>query len=145
MAHLTSFEKRLDRLFLDRTYNLRSRLGLKKRGPKPQLTRKKVNKTIDELQNLASNILAKGLAKNEFKENVRNKKGRKIKGRGGKSRNYYLNNGLRKISQNKMNLYTSSGIREGVYMLEELGGVDQDLLRILVKSGVKLQELIFIL
>ena len=29
MAHLTTFEKKLDKLFHDRTYDLRSKLGLK--------------------------------------------------------------------------------------------------------------------
>jgi len=84
MAHLTTFEKKLDHLFLDRTYNLRSKLGLKRCGPKPQITRKKIDKAIEELQDLASNILAKGLAKKEFDENTGNKKRRKIKGRGWK-------------------------------------------------------------
>ena len=30
MAHLTAFERKLDQLFLDRTFNLRSMLGFKK-------------------------------------------------------------------------------------------------------------------
>ena len=29
MAHLTAFERKLDQLFLDRTFNLRSMLGFK--------------------------------------------------------------------------------------------------------------------
>lgn len=84
MAHLTKFEKRLERLFLDRTYKLRSSLGLKKRGPAPKLTRKKIDGAIEELQSLASNILARGLAKAEFSKNVGNKRRKKIKGRGWK-------------------------------------------------------------
>lgn len=84
MAYLTSFEKKLDQLFQNRTYSLRSRLGLKKRGSKPQMTREKINESIEELQNLASNILAKGLAKKEFEENAMHKKGRKVIGWGWK-------------------------------------------------------------
>ncbi|HAH20593.1 MAG: hypothetical protein A2Y00_02005 [Omnitrophica WOR_2 bacterium GWF2_43_52] len=84
MAYLTVFERKLDQLFLDRTFNLRCMLGLKKRGPKPQITRKKINKAIEDLQGLASRILASGLAKKEFEENAGPKKGRKITGRGWK-------------------------------------------------------------
>ena len=84
MAHLTAFERKLDQLFLDRTFNLRSMLGFKKYGPKPQITRRKIDNAIGDLQNLASKILASGLAKEAFEKNTGPKSGRKIAGRGWK-------------------------------------------------------------
>ena len=96
MAHLTAFEKKLDQLFFERTYSLRSKLGLKKRGPKPQLTRKKISKAIEDLQDLTSNILAKGLAKKEFKKNAGPKKARKIVGRGWKEQKQIFENWFEK-------------------------------------------------
>ncbi|MDP3024495.1 MAG: hypothetical protein Q8O10_03070 [candidate division Zixibacteria bacterium] len=84
MSHLTAFERKLNQLFLDRTYDLRSKLGLKKCGPKPHPKREKIDKAIQTLQDLASNILASGYAKKEFEENAGRKRGRKIVGRGWK-------------------------------------------------------------
>lgn len=84
MAHLTAFERKLDRLFLERTFNLRFLLGLKKRGSTPRITRIKIDKAIGDLQDLASKTLASGVAKNEFEENAGPKSGRKIIGRGWK-------------------------------------------------------------
>ncbi len=84
MAHLTEFERKLNKLFLDRTSNLRSMLGLKKCGPKPQITRRKIDKAIGDLQDLASKILASELAKKAFEESAESKSGRKIIGRGWK-------------------------------------------------------------
>src|SRR3989338_10815818 len=84
MAHLTEFERKLDKLFLDRTSNLRAMLGLKKCGPKPQITRRKIDKAVGDLQDLASKILASGLAKKAFEESAEPKSGRKIIGRGWK-------------------------------------------------------------
>jgi predicted GIY-YIG superfamily endonuclease len=84
MAHLNAFEKKLDQLFFDRTYEMRVNVGLKKIGARPHMTQKKINNAIETLQNLASNILARGLAKKEFEQNaVKGKKRRrKIVGRG---------------------------------------------------------------
>lgn len=82
MAHFTKFEERLNKLFQDRTYILRKNLGLKIKGPSPSITRRKVDRTIFELQDLASTILARGLAKKEFKQNTGAKRGKKITGRG---------------------------------------------------------------
>ena len=64
------FESKLEKLFRERTYKLRSDLGQKRKGPRPKLTRNKINKAIEELQELASNVLAKGLAREEFNENA---------------------------------------------------------------------------
>lgn len=96
MAHLTTFEKKLDQLFLDRTYSIRSNLGLKKRGPRPQMTRKKINNAIGQLQDLTSNILARGLAIKEFDQNALPKKGRKIIGRGWKKQKESFDQWFRK-------------------------------------------------
>lgn len=85
MAHITKFEKKLDQLFFDRTFSLRSELGLIKKGPRPTITRKKIDKTIGDLQDLTSTILANGLARREFAENAGKKKGRQISGRGWKN------------------------------------------------------------
>jgi hypothetical protein len=82
MAHVIQFEKSLNKLFRDRTYRLRKSLGLKMRGAKPLITRKRINRTIVDLQDLASSILAGGLAKKEFLQNAGPKKGKKIKGHG---------------------------------------------------------------
>ena len=101
MAHLTTFEKELDRLFYNRTYNLRSKLGIKRPGPKPHLTRKKINKAIETLQDLTSNILARGLAKKEFEENAGPKSRRKIKGRGVKQQKELFEKWFYKEHQNQ--------------------------------------------
>ena len=84
MAYVTLFEKKLDHLFQERTFALRSRLGLKKLGRTPQITRNKITKAIDQLQDLSSIILAQGLAKREFQENAGVKKRRAVRGRGWK-------------------------------------------------------------
>jgi hypothetical protein len=104
MAHLTTFEKKLDKLFHDRTYDLRSKLGLKKRGHKPQITRKKINEAIITLQDLASNILSKGLAKKEFEENAGKKSGRQIIGRGWKQQKELFENWFYKKYPNQNEL-----------------------------------------
>ena len=88
MAHITAFESKLEKLFRERTYKLRSDLGLKRKGPRPKLTRNKINKAIEELQELASNVLAKGLAREEFNENAGKKRGRKITGWGWKEQKF---------------------------------------------------------
>ena len=86
MAYLTAFEKKLDQLFFDRTYELRSKLGMKKPGPKPHLTKGKIDKAIHDLQHLVSNSLAKDYQEKEFKKNAGHKKRRKIIGKGWKNR-----------------------------------------------------------
>lgn len=104
MAYLTAFEKKLDQLFFDRTFELRSKLGMKKCGPKPHLTKGKIDKAIRDLQDLASNILAKDYQKKEFEENAEPKTRRKIIGRGWKNRKkafeQWFENNFRK--QNKL-------------------------------------------
>ncbi len=86
MAHLNTFQKKLDKLFFDRTYNLRSTLGLKKNGRRPKLNRKKIDASIKDLQDLASSILARNLAKIAFLKSSKKKIGRQIKGWGNKKK-----------------------------------------------------------
>lgn len=90
MAHKTLFERKLNKLFQERTFNLRAKLGIKKLGRKPTINRKKLVRAIGELQDLSTVILAKGLAKTEFEDNAGTPKRRKVKGRGWtKQRDYF--------------------------------------------------------
>jgi hypothetical protein len=93
MAHVIQFEKSLNKLFRDRTYRLRKSLGLKMRGAKPLITRKRINRTIVDLQDLASSILAGGLAKKEFLQNAGPKKERRLRGMDGVNRKSILIHG----------------------------------------------------
>jgi len=105
MAHLTKFETKLNKMFLERTHELRSKLGLKKRGKHPTINRRKITKSIVELQDLSSNILAKGLAKKEFNENITGrKKGRKIKGHGWKKQKALFEKWFNETFTNQNNL-----------------------------------------
>ncbi|MDO9392139.1 MAG: hypothetical protein Q7U71_10255 [bacterium] len=117
MAHLTAFERKLNRLFLERTHTLRSKLGLKRVGPKPQITRKKIDRAIGELQDLASTILVKGLAKKEFIENAGSKKGRKIIGRGWKEQKRLFEEWFTKTFSNQNELvYVFWNNRKCIYV-----------------------------
>jgi hypothetical protein len=104
MAHVTKFEKSLNKLFQERTYSLRKNLGLKIRGNKPVITRKKINKTIIELQDLASVILAKGVAKREFNQNSGKKKGKKVKGHGWRKQKQNFDSWLQEHFSSTVNL-----------------------------------------
>src|ERR1041384_116234 len=104
MARLTSFERRLDRLFHDRTYALRSSLGLKRPGPHPKMTRKRIDHSIAALQDLSSSIMAGKIARKEFKENARPKKGRKITGWGWKQQQERFENWFKQKFPNQKDL-----------------------------------------
>lgn len=82
MAFSRQFEKSLDKLFRERTAWLRSKLGLKRPGKPPQFSRKKVNKGIRKLQELASEAFSKGLAKSAFEDHVSERRSWHVKGHG---------------------------------------------------------------
>lgn len=82
MAFHKQFELALDNLFKQRTYWLLHNLGLKKPGKLPKFDRKKVDKGITRLQELASKAFSRSLAKKHFKKHIKQKKSWKIKGYG---------------------------------------------------------------
>ncbi|MGA2518041.1 MAG: hypothetical protein ABSG44_16010 [Thermodesulfobacteriota bacterium] len=82
MAFSKKFEQELDKVFHQRTHWLRNEIGSKKVGKPPKFGRKKVNKAIERLQQIASDALARKLAKTEFNRFVSKKKNYQIKGHG---------------------------------------------------------------
>jgi hypothetical protein len=82
MAFSKSFELELNNLFLQRTHWLRQELGTGGAGKPPVFSRRKVGAGISKLQTIASDALAKQLAKLEFNEHVASRKNYHIKGYG---------------------------------------------------------------
>lgn len=68
MSVKKAFISELDKLYRDRTHWLRLVIGDKTLGRPPKVNRKRVSKSIEQMQNLASIAFAKKLAKNEFKK-----------------------------------------------------------------------------
>lgn len=82
MAYKKLFSRELDKLFRKRTHWLRSCIGYKKTGPPPLLSKKNVARSIENLQNIASQTLSNKLAKTEFKKYTSGKKSWRVKGHG---------------------------------------------------------------
>lgn len=82
MAYKKRFSQELDRLFKKRTHWLRSCIGYKKPGPPPLLSKKTIERSIEDLQDIASQALANKLAKAEFEKYTSDKKSWRIKGHG---------------------------------------------------------------
>lgn len=80
MAFSKSFERELNNLFRQRTDWLRRKLGSSKAGKPPEFSRKKVNAGIRKLQAIASDALARKLAKSEFDEHVASRRNYHVKG-----------------------------------------------------------------
>lgn len=82
MAFSKSFERELNNLFRQRTDWLRRKLGTSRAGKPPEFRRKKVDAGILKLQAIASDALARKLAKSEFNEHVASRNNYHVKGRG---------------------------------------------------------------
>jgi|SRR5271155_1918598 len=82
MAFSKTFERELGRLFRKRTFWLRQKLGTSGAGKPPVFNRKTVKGGIERLQQIASDALARKLARVAFDENVKSHNNRQIKGRG---------------------------------------------------------------
>jgi len=105
MAFHKQFELALDNLFKQRTHWLRHNLGLKKPGKLPKFDRKKVDKGITKLQELASKAFSRSLAKEHFKEHIKQKKSWKIKGRGTDNKKKLFNQWYKKLNIKKGCVY----------------------------------------
>ncbi len=86
MAFSKSFERELNKLFLRRTHWLRGELGKQGAGKPPDFRRKTVNNGIHKLQEIASNALARKLAKVEFNCHIASRRNYQIKGWGAKGK-----------------------------------------------------------
>lgn len=82
MSHQRLFNRRLDRLYEKKTAWLRTALTKAPPGPIPNLTKPKRERGIKELRRIASDALAKKMAKRAFERSVARKKTWKTKGRG---------------------------------------------------------------
>lgn len=82
MAFSKTFERELDKLFYRRTHWLRRAIGAKKPGQPPKFDHNQVKKSIERLQQIASDAFAHRFAKNEFNQFVIDKASYRIKGRG---------------------------------------------------------------
>ena len=82
MAFSNLFERKLDKMFLQRTHWLRKELSSTQAGKPPKFSRQNVDSGIDELQEIASKALAQKLAKKEFDNHVTTRKNYQVKGRG---------------------------------------------------------------
>lgn len=66
MSALKQFERELNRLYEDKTYELRHSVGLVKRGKPPTFNKARRKKSINRLLDLASRIRDKKVAEHEF-------------------------------------------------------------------------------
>lgn len=82
MAKAVQFRRTVDRLFRRRASWLRNALGKPIPGAPPSFGRREREKAIDQLQGLASDSLARKLAKKEFLRSVDKKKSWHVKGWG---------------------------------------------------------------
>ena len=82
MAFSKTFERELNELFNQRTYWLRQKLGTTGAGKPPEFGRKKVKSGIRKLQEIASDALARKLAKSAFDKHAALGRNRQVKGRG---------------------------------------------------------------
>jgi hypothetical protein len=82
VAFSKTFDRELNKLFLQRTDWLRRKLGNRGVGKPPVFGRKKVNIGIKQLQDIASTALAHKLARSEFEEHVSSKKNFHVRGHG---------------------------------------------------------------
>ena len=82
MSHQRQFNRRLDRLYEKRTGWLRTVLTKSNPGPVPKLTKKQRERGIERLQEIASNALARKMARKEFQRSVEKRKSWKTKGWG---------------------------------------------------------------
>lgn len=69
-----SFNKKLNKLFYQRTLWLRKAIDKGNVGRPPIFNRKKISKNINELQNIASECVTHTFAKNEFEKTIDKKK-----------------------------------------------------------------------
>lgn len=104
MAFSKQFENELNKLFHQRTHWLRSELGYKKIGKPPEFDRKKVNIGINKLQQIASDSLARKLAKTEFNRFISHKKDYHIKGYGPEDKKIRFEKWLSKYFMNSRGL-----------------------------------------
>ncbi len=70
MSYAAQFRRELDKLFAKRTHWLRIAIEGPKPGMPPRLSRAVVRKAIDKMQRLASDALARALAREEFEDCV---------------------------------------------------------------------------
>jgi hypothetical protein len=82
MSHQGKFNRRLNRLYEKRTGWLRSVLKKAGPGPIPTLTKRSRERAIKQLQEIASNALARRMAKEQFERSVADWKLWKTKGWG---------------------------------------------------------------
>src|SRR4029077_18045586 len=74
MSYQVEFNRRLDRLYRKRTGWLRTVLTKANAGPVPRLTKNQREHAIERLQEIASNALAKKMARREFQRSVEKSK-----------------------------------------------------------------------
>ena len=73
MAKLKQFNKKLEKLFKEWTHRLRGAIQTHSRGRIPSIDKVKIDKTIKQLQHIASEILINRDCKKEFEEIVSDK------------------------------------------------------------------------
>jgi hypothetical protein len=80
MSHQGQFNRRLDRLYRKRTGWLRTVLTKANPGPVPTLTKSQRERAIKRLQEIASDALAKKMARKAFQRSAKNKRSWRTKG-----------------------------------------------------------------
>lgn len=117
MSYVNKFNNALDELFQKRTYKLCSKIGLKKPGQPPKITRKFIKKEISNLQEIASHVLANKLVKTEFKKHMHKKKTWHIKGHGVEGKKKVFEKWFRKEFPNlKSCVYVFWGNKKCIYV-----------------------------
>ncbi len=82
ISHQVKFNRRLDRLYANRTGWLRTVLTKANPGPVPILTKKQRERAIKRLQAIASDALARRMAKKQFERSIAKRKAWVTKGWG---------------------------------------------------------------
>lgn len=127
MAFSKYFEQELDKVFHQRTHWLRNEICSRKVGKPPKFGRKKVNKAIERLQQIASDALARNLAKIEFNRFVSKKRVTKSRDTVQKIKKLNLKNGFTHTSQIPRDCFMPFGGRMvSVFMLGVLVHMEAD-------------------
>jgi len=103
------FEKALDELFKQRTHWLRLSLGLAEPGKPPKFSRKKVDRSIARLQELASKAFTSTLAKDHFDRHLASQKCWRVEGRGWRQKKTSFNKWYRTLGLKKGCVYAFWG------------------------------------
>lgn len=122
MARAAQFQRTLEELFQERAHWLLNVLREPRLGPPPKFGRKKVDRAIESLQQLASDALAPKLARAEFAASVAKRKRWHVKGWGRQGKRRLFNKWYDRHIPYKRCVYVFWNRRHCVYVGKTKGG-----------------------